>query len=79
MEDMELCLQVIRDGFPVDKPIMDCGMNLLMHVASTCGEEQLTQILDLDLNINLCDKIGRTALHFACRAGKLENFKILAS
>ena len=33
----------------------------------------------LNPDVNLQDQIGRTALHYACRAGKLDTFGVLAN
>ena len=71
------CLSIVQHGFPVDDPIMDVGMNLLMLVSAECNADQLREILTLEPNVNARDAIGRTALHFACRAGNLETFKVL--
>ena len=58
---------------------MDCGANLLMHVAAICTVDQLKQILALNPDLNASDNIGRTALHYACRAGRLNTFELLVS
>ena len=71
------CLSIVQHGFRVDDPIMDVGMNLLMLVSAECNADQLREILTLEPNVNAKDAIGRTALHFACRAGNLETFKVL--
>ena len=71
---MDPCLSIVGAGFPVDEPIIDYGINLLMHVSATCDAECLGKILALGPNLNARDSLGRTALHFACRAGKEENF-----
>ena len=49
------CIGIIKHGFPIDDPIMDCGVNLLMYVAQTCEPEQLSQILELRPNVNVRD------------------------
>ena len=78
--DINPVLQIVKFGFPVDDPIMDCGVNLLMHVAAarnlTAGD--LQKILELNPDLNVRDSIGRTALHFACRAGEMERVQLLA-
>ena len=63
----------------MDSAVVDCGANLLMHVASTCNAQQLETILQLNPDVNAQDNIGRTALHYACRAGKLDTFNVLAN
>ena len=77
--DLNPCVQIVNHGFPVDNPVVDCGANLLMHVASTCTAQQLETILTLNPDVNAQDNIGRTALHYACRAGKLDTFTVLAN
>ena len=70
---------IINHGFPIDEPIMDSGVNLLMHAAALFPSDQLQTILDLNPNVNARDSLGRTALHFACRAGNIDNFNVLAA
>ena len=71
-------LSIVEHGFPVNEPLVYIGANLLMLVADKCTETELNQILPLNPDINATDKIGRTALHYACRAGNLSTFKVLA-
>ena len=33
---MEPCMNIVTSGFPIDSPIIDCGITILMHVAATC-------------------------------------------
>ena len=73
------CLSIVQHGFPVDAPIMDVGMNLLMIVAAECSADQVNEILTLEPDVNARDAVGRTALHFACRAGNIATFKVLAA
>ena len=49
-----------------------------MHVAATCGAAEIEQILSLNPDLNARDSNGRTALHFACRAGNKETASKLA-
>ena len=48
-----------------------------MHVAAACTREQLEQVLAKNPDVNAKDNFGRTALHFACRAGNLATFEVL--
>ena len=48
-----------------------------MHVAANCNADCVKQILTLSPDINARDTIGRTALHYACRAGKSDTFEAL--
>ena len=68
---------IVQNGFDINEPIIDCGITILMHVSATCNAECLQLILPLQPNVNARDSIGRTALHFACRAGKIDSFDIL--
>ena len=70
-------MKIVQSGFPINDPIIDCGITILMHVAATCDAECLRQILTLNPEVNARDEIGRTALHFACRTGKEDNFVVL--
>ena len=77
---IEPVMQIIKFGFPINDPIMDCGVNLLMHVsaAENLTSADLQEILTLNPDLNAKDNIGRTALHFACRAGMPERVSMLA-
>ena len=68
---------IINHGFPIDEPIMDSGVNLLMHASALFPSDQLQTILELNPNVNARDSVGRTALHFACRAGNIDTFQVL--
>ena len=35
--------------------------------------------MELNPDVNATCKLGRTALHFACKAGNIDNFKILVA
>ena len=48
-----------------------------MHCAASGNAEMLKIILDKLPNLDLTDKCGRTALHYACKAGNLETLNIL--
>ena len=48
-----------------------------MHVAASCTKEQLEQVLAKNPDVNAKDNFGRTALHFACRAGNLATCEVL--
>ena len=74
---MEPVINIVKHGFPVNEPIMYGGVNLLMHAAGNCTEEELGLIMTLQPDVNQRDNLGRTAMHFACRAGNLGTFRIL--
>lgn len=76
---MEPVVSIVKHGYPVNDPIMYGGVNLLMHVSGTCSENELNQIMALEPGLNIKDNLGRTALHFACRAGNVATFKVLAN
>ena len=72
-------LEIVKMGFPVNHVVTDTGANLLQYAASVCTGQQLESILGLGPDVNAQDNIGRTALHYACRAGKLDTFNVLAN
>ena len=75
--NMEPCIKIVQAGFPINDPIIDCEITILMHVSAMCTKESVQQILALSPDVNKRDSIGRTALHYACRAGKMENVQVL--
>ena len=50
-----------------------------MHVCASesCTAEHVRQVLELGPELNKRDSIGRTAIHYACRAGKIDAFEVL--
>ena len=78
-KNIQPIVAIINHGFPIDEPIMDAGVNLLMHAAARCQADQLRVILELNPDVNATCKMGRTALHFACKAGNIPNFTLLAA
>lgn len=48
-----------------------------MHCAASGNPEMLQVLLEKGPNLDLTDKFGRSALHYACKAGNLETLKIL--
>ena len=75
--DVAPIIQIVQHGFDVNTPIKDCDVNMLMEGACMLSEDAFKKLLELNPNVNARDKVGRTALHFACRAAKMENFKLL--
>ncbi len=61
----------------MNTPIKDCNVNMLMESACMLDGPSFQQIMNLGPNVNAKDKVGRTALHFACRAAKMDTFRIL--
>ena len=76
---LDPCLKIVSEGFDINEVIIDCGITILMHVCSTesCNADSVKQILSLNPDVNKRDTIGRSALHFACRAGKIDAFQAL--
>ena len=66
-KNMSPCLTIVEHGFPINTPIMDCGVVLLMHVAATCGAAEIEQILTLSNMIAQCFVYGNS-LKNACVA-----------
>ena len=75
--NMEPVIKIVQAGFPINDPIIDCEITILMHVSAMCTKESVESILALNPEINKRDSIGRSALHYACRAGKIENVQVL--
>ena len=77
-QDKEVPVKTIMEhGFPIDSPVHEHDVNTLMLASSIGSVKMLQTVLALGPNVNAKDKIGRTALHFACRRGSLEHFEVL--
>ena len=75
---VEPVVKLVQAGYPVNEPVTMTGTTLTMLAASSqCSGEDFAQIMSLSPDLNQKDRVGRTALHFACRAGRLEIFNQL--
>ena len=74
---IEPVLSIIDAGFPVNAPVLEFGATIAMHVTATCSADFLSQIMARGADLNASDELGRTAIHFACRAGKEDTFRVL--
>ena len=74
--NIEPCLKILKAGFHVDTP-MEMGTTLLMMVSGVGTEQMVNQILQLNPDLDARDNVGRTALHFAAKAGNLGAFRVL--
>ena len=68
---------MVKSGFPIDEPLMDGGITILMHIAAIWNGQAVQQIQILQPDINARDSLGRTALHFACKSGNLDTCRAL--
>ena len=71
---------LLGNGYPVNLPIVkETGQSLLMLAAASinCGVDVLIRILQANPDVNQKDNIHRTALHLACRAGRLLIVRVL--
>ena len=69
--------KIINAGVAIDEPVGVSMRTSLMHCAAEGSVEMLERILALGADINGRDIVGRTALHYAARAGKVSNLKFL--
>ena len=70
-------MQILQGGYPVDKPVQDPEITPLMLAASLGTAKVVKAILKSNPDVNATDTVGRTALHYACRRGDIEIFKVL--
>ena len=70
-------MQILQGGYPVDKPVQDPEITPLMLAASLGTAKVVKAILKSNPDVNAIDTVGRTALHYACRRGDIEIFKVL--
>ena len=74
---LDLIQKIVSAQFPIEDEIGPGGLTLLMHCAQ-CGSVQCLEILlGLGAQVNARDNNLRTALHYACAAGREEMVKTL--
>ena len=67
-----------QDGISVNDPVSHIGkMNAVMHASAVSGNTIITALMKLNPDLSLKDSTGRTALHYACRAGNVKTVKVL--
>ena len=65
-------------GLHIDAPVAHIGgMNATMHAAAVAGNTVMNALLEKGPNLTIKDSTGRTALHYACRAGNHKTVRIL--
>ena len=66
------------DGLHIDAPVAHIGgMTAVMHAAAVSGNTVMNALLEKGPNLAQKDSTGRTALHYACRAGNHKTVKTL--
>ena len=70
-------MQILQGGYPVDKPVQDPEITPLMLAASLGTAKVVKAILKSNPDVNAVDTVGRTDLHYACRRGDIQIFKVL--
>ena len=71
---MDPVINLVKKGYPIDEPLNSFEVNAVMHATAVLSGEKFRRLLSLKPNLSRVDRYGRTALHFACRSGNLENF-----
>lgn len=70
--DMPVISEILNNGFPVNEPINGCQQTLLHQAVIQNRSDLLKMLKQFNPNVNAQDSAGRTAIHFACRAGNLK-------
>ena len=66
------------DGLSVDAPVAHIGgMTATMHAAAVGGNTIMSALLEKNPDLSKQDSTGRTALHYACRAGNHKTVRVL--
>ena len=77
--DTKTLKRILDAKFPIEEPIQayNGGQTALMFAASAGQPEVLQVLLDKGANLKLSDRVGRTALHYCCRGGNVQNLRVL--
>ena len=69
--------QLIKRGLSIDTPIMPGKVTPLLLCAAKGNTDCLQTILEHSDDVTQSDSTGKNAVHYACKAGNLENFIFL--
>ncbi len=71
--------RILDAKFPIEEPIQafNGGQTVLMFAASVGQPEVLQLLIDRKADLTKADKAGRTALHYCCRGGNVQNLRVL--
>lgn len=72
--------ELLEVDYPVDLPIIEETRQTLLMLCASIKHSNLEifkLILSYKPNLNLQDGVGRTALHLACRGGRIEMVRLL--
>ena len=69
--------EILNKGFNINTPIMSMNVTSLHLCASMGNAECMKTILEANPDPGQTDSMGRNCIHFACKAGNLETFKLL--
>ena len=76
--DIQTIERIFKAKYPVDEPVQAFSMTTpLMHCSALGQPEALETILALGPDPNAIDRTGRTAIHYACKGGNIQNLRIL--
>ena len=71
-DDVENLRKIFNSGLQVDEVVKMPGMTPLMVCASEGSLSSLEVLLEFEPDINITDMVGRTALHYACKAANIK-------
>ena len=68
----------VEGGLTIDSPVSHIGgMTATMHASAVAGNTVMNALLERGPELAKQDSTGRTALHYACRAGNHKTVRIL--
>jgi len=76
--DTKTLEKIMKAGYPVEEPIQVFMMQTpLMYAASVGQPEVLEMLFSYNPDLRAVDIAGRTALHYCCRGGNLQNLRVI--